>query len=232
MARRILRGVFISLAVLAGLCVVLIVSAWLWVRSQAGQRYVLDRLRHELGSRAGVELEASRLSGSLLSSLRLEGVNLRACEQKLRVRAASVTIDFSQHGQGPFDQSFFSGVSFAEGTFVGYIQGDEALVGRAAGSIKNGFKSIAARVAPAIQGTAIYTLTAHSSSGRTLGSSSVTITQDTGDPETGPFGYESIELGPLPRKASSFRLSNTFVRSSYTHITQIEFGVSSITALR
>jgi hypothetical protein len=94
-ARRILRGVFISLAVLAGLCVVLIVSAWLWVRSQAGQRYVLDRLRHEIGSRAGVELEATRLSGSLLSSLRLEGVTVRACEQKLRVRAASVTIDFS-----------------------------------------------------------------------------------------------------------------------------------------
>jgi hypothetical protein len=94
-ARRILRGVFISLAVLAGLCVVLIVGAWLWVRSDAGQRYVLDRLRQELGSRAGVEIEASRLSGSLLSSLRLEGVTLRACEQKLRVSAASATIDFS-----------------------------------------------------------------------------------------------------------------------------------------
>jgi hypothetical protein len=94
-ARRILRGVFISFAVLAGLCVALIVGAWFWFRTEAGQRYVLDRLRQELGSRAGVELDASRLSGSLFSRLRLDGVTLRACEQKLRVSAASATLDFS-----------------------------------------------------------------------------------------------------------------------------------------
>jgi hypothetical protein len=38
-----------------------------------------------------------------------------------------------------------------------------------------------------------------------------------------------ISLEGLPRKADSFRLSNTFVRSSYSHITLIEFGTASIT---
>ena len=59
-------------------------------------------------------------------------------------------------------------------------------------------------------------------------STSVTITQDTGDPDTGPFGYTTIDLGSLPKKAAAFTLTNTFVRSSYPQITTIPFGVSSI----
>jgi hypothetical protein len=146
--------------------------------------------------------------------------------------AGTLSIDFSQPGQGSFDQSYFSGVRFTEGTFVGYIQGDEALVGPVTGSVKKGFASISAQFAPANQGTADYTLQALASSGRVVASKSVRVTQDTGDPETGAFGYASIELGPLARRASSFRLSNAFVRSSYSHTTVIEFGVSSITVGR
>lgn len=142
--------------------------------------------------------------------------------------STSATIDFSQAGQGPLDQSYFSAVNFTEGSFVGYIQGDEALIGPVAGATKRTFTNISASFAPAGQGTAIYTLTAFKGK-RPIASSSVSVTQDTGDPGTGPFGYEAISLEGLPRKADSFRLSNTFVRSSYSHITMIEFGTASIT---
>jgi hypothetical protein len=142
--------------------------------------------------------------------------------------ASSTTIDFSEAGPGPFDHSYFSAVSFTEGTWVGYIQGDEALIDGVAGSAKKKFTSISANFAPAAQGTAIYTLTAYK--GKTpVGSNAMTVTQDSGDPETGPFGYETIALEGLPKKADSFRLDNSFVRSSFSHVTLIEFGTASIT---
>jgi hypothetical protein len=144
--------------------------------------------------------------------------------------AAAVEIDFSTHGQGPFDQNFYrsSGVTFTQGSFVGYVQGDEAVVGPLAGTFKPKITSLAARFAPAGQGTATYTLSALNPSGRVIGATSVTVTQDTGDPESGPFGYVTIDLGTLSKKAAAFTLTNEFVRSSYPHITLIEFGVSSI----
>ena len=143
------------------------------------------------------------------------------------VRSA-VTIDFSQHGEGPLDPSYFGGVHFTEGSWVGYIQGDQALVGSVAGKTKTKFTNISASFAPAGQGTATYTLTAYKG-GHPIGSNSLTVTQDTGDPQTDPFGYASISLSNLPKQADTFRLSNRFVRSSFPHITVIEFGTSSIT---
>lgn len=145
--------------------------------------------------------------------------------------ASAATIDFSARGQGPFDQAFFEpdGAVFTEGSFVGYIQGDEALVGPVAGEVKPKISSLSARISPAIQGTAVYTLTALSSSGNVVESGSVTVTQDEGDPAHSGWGYFTIDLGALPRKARSFTLTNTFVRSSFSHITSIPFGVSSIT---
>jgi hypothetical protein len=142
--------------------------------------------------------------------------------------SSSAEVDFSEHGEGAFDQSFFSGFEFTEGSFVGYIQGDQALVGDLAGTAKKKFSSISASFAPAGQGTAIYTLTAYK--GKALvGSSSVTVSQDVGDPTSGPFGYVSIALDNLAKKADSFRLDNRFVRSSFPDITVIEFGTCSIT---
>ena len=141
----------------------------------------------------------------------------------------TITTDFSQHGEGTFDRSYFKGVEFTEGSWVGYIQGDQALVGPAAGTAVRKFTSISAQVAPATQGTATYTLTAYTDGGKRIASSSITVTQDTGDPSTGPWGYNTVSLINLPKRAKSFRLTNTFVRSSHTHITQIEFGISSIT---
>jgi hypothetical protein len=142
--------------------------------------------------------------------------------------AKNTTIDFSEHGEGEFDQTFFSGVEFTEGSFVGYIQGDQALVGDLSGTTKKKFSSIAATFAPAGQGTATYTLAAYKGKAL-LGSSSVTITQDVGEPASDPFCYETITLGNLDKKADSFRLDNRFVRSSFPDITVIEFGTASIT---
>jgi hypothetical protein len=144
----------------------------------------------------------------------------------------SSTIDFTQAGEGPFDGSYFSQAGFNEGSWVGYVQGDEALIGPAAGTAADKFTSISAQIAPAVQGTAVYTLEALGSNGTVLHSSSLTLTQDTGDPETSPWGYAKVELQGVPKKARSFRISNRFVRSSFAHTTQIEFGVAEISWAR
>lgn len=143
---------------------------------------------------------------------------------------AATTIDFSTVSQGPFDQSFFKaeGIVFTEGTFVGFVQGHNALIGPVAGDMRGGFTSLSAQVAPAEQGTATYTLAAFKK-GKQIAATSMTVTQDTGDPATGPPGYFTISIGPLPNQADSFSLSNVFVRSSFPNNTRIEFGVSSIT---
>lgn len=142
-----------------------------------------------------------------------------------------VTIDFSTHGEGQFDPKFYKndGIRFKEGTFVGFIQGDEALVGPIAGNFAPPTSSLSVRIAPAEQGTAEYTLTAFDASGVLVARNSVVIIQDTGDPETGPLGYFTLDLCHLPRKVKSFTLRNRFIRSSFPSITIIDFGVSSIT---
>ena len=50
-----------------------------------------------------------------------------------------------------------------------------------------------------------------------------------GDPASGPLGYFNIELAALSQRAQTFTLENQFIRSSFPQITQISFGVSSIT---
>jgi hypothetical protein len=155
-----------------------------------------------------------------------------AASSAVAASPTSATIDFSQAGTGPFDQSYFSEGGFSEGSFVGYVQGDEALIGPVAGTAASKFTSVSVDIAPAFQGTADYTIEAFSTSDRVIGSRTVRVTQDTEDPETGPFEYVTLKLGSLPKKASSFRISNSFVRSSFPNITVIDFGVASITLSR
>jgi hypothetical protein len=145
--------------------------------------------------------------------------------------AISRTIDFSVPGEGPFQSDFFKnqGVVFTEGDFVGFVQGDEALVGPVAGSFHPAVCSLSLRVAPSLQGTAAYTLTAYAPSGAVVGSTTVTVTQDSGDPASGPEGYFTIELTNLSGRAKSFTLENRFIRSSFPQNTLMPFGVSSIT---
>ena len=147
--------------------------------------------------------------------------------------ATTTTIDFSNVSQGPFDQSLFArdGIVFTEGAFVGFFQGDNALAGPAAGKVKGGFTSLSAQVAPAMQGTATYTLTAYKH-GKEITATTITVTQDEGDPTTGPPGYFTVSIGPLPKKADTFSLSNEFVRSSFPEHYRIEYGVSSVTFSR
>ena len=144
------------------------------------------------------------------------------------------TIDFSTVGQGTFQPKSFKrqGLVFTQGDFVGFVQGDEALIGPVAETFHLSVCSISLTVAPAFQGTAAYTLTAYSASGKVVGSTTVIVTQDIGDPESGAPGYFVIELTELTQKAQRFTLENQFIRSSFPQITEISFGVSSITYTR
>jgi len=148
--------------------------------------------------------------------------------------ASSQTIDFSTPGEGPLQSNFFKkqGLVLTEGDFVGFIQGDQALTEPVAGTFHPAVCSLSLRVSPALQGTAAYTLTAYSSSGKVVGSTTMIVTQDSGDPASGPFGYFNIELASLSQRAQRFTLENQFVRSSFPQTTQIPFGVSSITYSR
>jgi|GEM_PF-3603450 len=140
-------------------------------------------------------------------------------------------IDFSSAGQGIFPPDFFKrqGLVFTQGDFVGFVQGDEALIGPIAGIFRPAVCSLSVRVAPALQGTAAYTLTAFAPSGEIVSQTTLTITQDSGDPENGPFGYFSLELENLTPRANHFTLENRFIRSSFPHNTQIPFAISSLT---
>ncbi len=160
------------------------------------------------------------------------------------VGASDVTIDFSNNALGDFDPLVYrsDGIVFppqrcgsagCASWFVGFLQGDNALVGNPlVGGVSATFtrpvSELSFRIAPGSQGTAIYTLTAFSASGQELASQSLTVIQDSGDPNTGPPGYFTMSLGGLPQPANSFTLTNAFVGSSFGTLGPIEFGVSSI----
>jgi hypothetical protein len=150
-------------------------------------------------------------------------------------------IDFSTHGDGPFDTAFYkhNGITFTEtsagGFIVGFVQGDDALItdfghqdGPISGTLIPPVSSLSMRVAPALQGTAEYTLTTFDPSGKLIVTDSVLVTQDDGDPQTGRFGYFSIEIENLPRKAKFFILENRFIRSSSPSNTFIPFGIGEV----
>jgi len=79
--------------VVAGLLALMRVGVWAWFQSDAGQRYVLKRLRGALAP-AGVELDVGHLAGSMVTNLRLEDVTVRACAAGVRVRARRLTIRY------------------------------------------------------------------------------------------------------------------------------------------
>ena len=139
-------------------------------------------------------------------------------------------IDFSKHGGGPLDRKFFKrdGIVFSSGSYVGYVQGDDALVGPIAGKLSPKATGVSARIAPANQGTATYTLTTYDSAGQVVAATSVTVTQDLGDPANSGWGYFTLSQSSLPSNAASFEVTNAFVRSSYPNVTFVSFAVSSI----
>jgi hypothetical protein len=165
---------------------------------------------------------------------------------KAGVAARNVTIDFTSFGavQKVFEADFYrsDGIRFAPqqcGTAgcrrlsVELIQGDTALMGEPQfGPVKARFtrpvSDVSLRVAPALQGTVTYTLKAFAASGELLGTTSLTVTQDFGDPANTGFGYVTLSLPNLPRPANSFTFHSVFVRSSVPTNTEIPYGVASI----
>jgi hypothetical protein len=161
-------------------------------------------------------------------------------------RAREVTIDFTSYGDGKlFEPGFYrsEGIVFppercgAAGCvtwFVGFIQGDAALTveesrfGPVTATFTRPISSLSLRVAPALQGTATYVLSAFAASGKLVATTSVTITQDFGDPANTGFGYVTIALTNLPRPVKSFTLTNVFLRSTFPSNDHIPYGVSSI----
>ena len=148
--------------------------------------------------------------------------------------AIDQTIDFSTVGEGTFLPKSFKreGLVFTQGNFVGFVQGDDALIGPVAGTFHPAVCSISIQVVPAVQGTGAYTLKAYSASGKVVGSTTVIVTQDIGDPENGTPGYFVLELTELSQKAQRFTVENQFIRSSFPQNTQIPFAISSITYTR
>ena len=156
-----------------------------------------------------------------------------------------VTIDFSTYGSDRvFDPEYYGadGIRFPSETcgsagcaasYIGFIQGDAALsqtplLGPIQATFTRPVSDLSLRVAPSIQGTATYVLKAFAASGEVVGETSVTVTQDFGDPANTGFGYFTLSLRDLPRPAKSFTVDSVFVRSSFG-LTAISYGVSSIT---
>lgn len=186
-------------------------------------------------------------SGIFLAALSCsDGPTSPESSLKAGVAAREVTIDFTSFGAADiFEPDFYrsDGILFPRQrcgsagcdtwSIAHIIQGDDALLGENwFGPIKASFtrpvSSLSLRVAPALQGTATYLLSAFAASGKLLATTSVTVTQDFGDPANTGFGYFTISLTNLARPAKSFTLDNVFVRSTYPTNVNMPYGVSSI----
>lgn len=140
----------------------------------------------------------------------------------IEANASPVMIDISDHGAGAFNREFYKpgGVVFTDGHYVGFIQGDDALVFDENNGITGLFLSsavtgISVELAPWLQGTWAYRLAALDASSAIIDSKTVVVTQDTGDVEDSGFGYFSIQLGGLSG-AAGFLVDSRFIRSSHT----------------
>ncbi len=167
-----------------------------------------------------------------------------SAEASVGVGAPEVTVDFSSFGEGLFDPNFFrlDGIVFPSQQcgsvgcvplVVSFVQGDDALLGDPSfGFVTAKFtrpvSNLSLSFAPDRQGTATYVLKAYSGSGKVIASSSITVTEDFGDPANEGFGYHVVSLTNLSTPAVSFTLDSIFVRSSFPSNTEIGYGVSSI----
>lgn len=143
-----------------------------------------------------------------------------------------VHVDFTAAGPGDLDRDFFvgDGLRLADDGVVAFIQGDDALVSPTGiHLLPPAVEAVQVRLAPAMQGTARYVLTAWGPDRRhALARTERVVTQDEGDAASAPFGYFTMELG-LPATARFVTIECQFIRSSFRHITSMEFGVSDVT---
>src|SRR5438093_9962896 len=145
------------------------------------------------------------------------------------VGAPEVTVAFSSFGEGLFDPNFYrlDGIVFPSERcgsvgcapwLVSLVQGDDALLGDPSfGFVTATFtrpvSDLSLSFAPDLQGTATYVLKAYSGSGEVIASTSITVTEDFGDPANEGFGYHVVSLTNLSTPAVSFTLDSIFVRS-------------------
>jgi hypothetical protein len=194
---------------------------------RARQRFHLASLESFLRE-AKVRLDSKIAEAAIEEVARLENYE-PLIETMTTDRPSGITIDFADAPEGPFDKRFFEdhGLVFTEGSFVGFLQGHNALVGPVAADASETFTTISVTIAPGLQGTATYLLAAYEQ-GKQLGYISKSVTQDEGVATPVPWGYVPLELGPLPRGADSFAVTNMFIGSSFPDQRHVEFGVASI----
>ncbi len=160
------------------------------------------------------------------------------------VGASEVTVDFSSFGEGTLDPNFYrlDGVVFPSEVcgsvvcaplVVSVAQGHDALLGNpyfgfVMATFTRPVSDLSLSFAPDLQGTATYVLKAYSGSGKLIASTSITVTEDFGDPANEGFGYHVVSLTKLSTPAVSFTLDSIFVRSSFPSVTHIGYGVRSI----
>jgi hypothetical protein len=157
-------------------------------------------------------------------------------------RATPVTLDFSEAGQGPFDPNFFAdrGVVFpASADFVGFIAGDEALGSTGFGNPPNltheilgtfpdfDVQAISVNVALSFQFVGDLRLAAFDRDHNLIDLTMVQLNSILFDPGFTGAGYTTVDLGPLAKPASSFLITNQFVRSASG--VGAEFGISEMT---
>ena len=148
--------------------------------------------------------------------------------------AIPITVDFSEHGVGPFNQNFFtaSGIAFTQGDFVEFVQGDDALIGITDFAITGNFltpvTSLAVTVAMATPTVSDFTLTVYDANSAPISATTFRLNQDTGDPGFMGNGYFTINLLNIPQPAYSFQLADLFVSSSFGDFNSSNWGVSTL----
>ena len=121
-----------------------------------------------------------------------------------------VTVDFTDAGEGPLVRDFYFplGLVLSSDSFVSQVGGDEAVQGTLSGQFNAPVSALAVDVAPAFAGftnvtaTGRITLTAFDAGSVVIASESIERTTDTAA-GTG-LDYVTIDLGVLPRPATSF----------------------------
>jgi hypothetical protein len=142
-------------------------------------------------------------------------------------------VDFSAHPEGPLRDRHLDreGVHLLDGEFVGFVQGEKALIGPVSLRVLNGPRAVSMRFAPSVQGAAWYSLTASDAAGNVVASERILVVQDEGTTNSGPFGYVEIGLDDLPFGTDVIALDNEFVTSSFPGIDTIGFAVAEIALL-
>ncbi len=178
----------------------------------------------------------------LVAALALAGVTAGSASARV-AKGADLTADFSEVGAGNvMDPRFFRslGLTFPEEQCapdcaawrIEMIQGDDALPqppGRRpiVGRFTRPVSAVSLRIAPSLQGTAVYILRAFAASGRLVAERSLAVTQDTGDAGHTGFGYFTIDVSGLPQPVKSFSIDNVFLRSTFGG-TFVTYGVGSV----